>query len=302
MYTCSTVTKYTIIGKFGGKNMRNSWYKIGLVVGIIILFITLSFAPSINANIDRLPVENKVVETSVRSHRPRGIIPYSVSFTNKKSNEIYRIFDNLKNSLDSAVTDEEIDEIYDDAIESLYKLGMFPRMTFDEAKQLVNGKSVKSRSENLGTGNENFDCRVIGWTTKTFMFDLARPFMDFLLEFGRYGMCWYEKNLIYYKGKMGFISLSNYWWDFWEDYYHLTKGWVWTNGTNGVVKWEGTLFGNIISRTIWGGGGYTRLNVELYMGVKDFTGLFIDSPFNNHVYFVGNAAHVKISYNPPLGL
>jgi len=246
----------------------------------------------------RTSVESKSVETAVRIHRSTGITPYTLKFTEKESNEVDRIFDDLKASLDSAVTDDEIDEIYDNSIESLYELGIFPRMTIDEAKQLIEGKS-KSQSGNIGNADENFDCRVIGWTTKTFMFDLARPLMDFLLEFGRIGMCWYEKNLMYYKGKMGYISFSNNWWDFWEDYYHHSHGWVWTNGTNGVVKWEGKLYGNITSRIIWGGGGFDRLNVELYMGVKDFTGIFFDSPFEDHVYFVGNAAHVKISYSLP---
>jgi hypothetical protein len=271
-----------------------------IIIGVICLFVGMGFQPAFAVEHKELPVKSKLVETAIRIHRSNGITPFTLKLSEKQSDEVDRIFDNLKVSLDSAVTDEEIDEIYENAVESLYELGLFPRMSLKEAKQLVNSRSVKSHSENLGTADENFDCRVIGWTTKTFMFDLARPLLGLLLAFGQYGgMRWYEYNLMFYRGKMGFISFSNYWWDFWEDYYHRTNGWVWTNGTNGVVKWEGTLYGNISSRIVWGGGGYTRLNVELYMGVKNFTGIFFDSPFNNHVYFVGDAEHVKITYEQP---
>jgi hypothetical protein len=161
-------------------------YKKGLVVGIIILFLAVSIVPSINANIDRLPVKNKLVETMVRIHNSRGIIPFTLKISEKQSDEIDRIFDNLKISLDTAVTDDEIDEIYDDAVVSLYELGLFSRMTLKEAKQLVNGKSKNQRvaesSSNLGNVDENFNCRVIGWTTNTVMFDLGRLLWNIILE------------------------------------------------------------------------------------------------------------------------
>ena len=152
-----------------------------LVVGIIVLFLAVSFAPSINANIGRFLVKSKLVETSVRIHNSRGITPFTLRLTEKESDEIGRIFDNLKVRLDTAVTGEEIDEIYDDAVESLHELGMFPRMTIKEAKQLINCKSVKSQSGYL-EGDENFNCRVIGWTTNTVMFDLGRLLWDIILE------------------------------------------------------------------------------------------------------------------------
>jgi hypothetical protein len=156
-----------------------------LVVGIIILFISVSVAPNINANIDRTTVKSKLVETAIRIHRTRSITPYTLKLTEKESDEIDVIFDNLKIRLDTAVKGEEIDAIYDNAVESLYELGMFPRMTLKEAKQLVNSNSVKSSSGNVGTGDENFNCKIVSRTTETTMFELDNPFWNKWLEFIR---------------------------------------------------------------------------------------------------------------------
>jgi hypothetical protein len=271
-----------------------------LVVGIIILFISVSIAPSINANDSIIPVKSKLVDTSIRIYRDRGITPFTLRLTERESKEVDRIFDNLKVGLDSAETGEEIDEIFDNAVESLYKLGMFPRMTIKEAKQLVNGRRVKNPVGNLGTADENFDCRVIGWTTETFMFKLDKPFWDKLLEWCRnflhfYG--WKEYNYRYYNGKIGSISISWHVQSILYDYvYYPSKGWVWTNGSNGVVKWNGTLYGDFGSVNVWEDNWYTYY---VYKGVNDFEGLWIDSRFYNHVYFIGNAEHVKIRYDAP---
>ena len=65
---------------------------------------------------------------------------------------------------------------------------MFPRMTIKEAKQLVNGKSQKSEIKsplgNRGDTYENFNCRISGETSRTFMFELDKPFWDKLLSGG----------------------------------------------------------------------------------------------------------------------
>ena len=264
-----------------------------IVIGIIVLFIGLAVAPTINANVSRTPVKSKLVETSVRIHNSRGITPYTLKLTEKESDEVDRIFDNLKVSLDSAETDEEIDAIYDDAVESLYELGMFPRMTIGEAKQLVNGNSKKTQSGNIGTRGGNSDCKIAGQTTHTYMHDLNRIFLWFILGFVRFGGRW-DYNYRYYNGKIGGISFG----EFHDGYpiWNPSEGWVHTNGTNGVIKWEGEfygargerqLYGMIYEYLIWG-----------FMGVAGFNGLWIDKR-NQPPCYLGNADHVNLRYDKP---
>jgi hypothetical protein len=279
--------------------MIDRMYKKGLVVGIIILFVAVAVAPSINANIGRLPVKSKLVETSVRIHHSNGITPYTLKLTEKESDEVDRIFDNLKVSLDSAESGEEIDEIYDDAVESLYKLGLFLRMTLKEAKQLVNGNSAKTHSGNIGTCGGNCECKVAGETTLTFMHDLANPIRNFILEFLFRGLLgWFvghDVNFQYYNGKIGSISFGTY--DkCYSPYYVPSEGWVWTDGTNGVVKWNGSFYGARGERQFYGP-TYESL-VWVFDGVTNFEGLWIDRWFVPPCY-LGNAEHVNLRYDKP---
>jgi hypothetical protein len=268
-------------------------YKKGLVVGIIILFLAVSIVPSINANIDRLPVKNKLVETMVRIHNSRGIIPFTLKISEKQSDEIDRIFDNLKISLDSAKTGEEIDAIYDDAVESLYKLGMFPKMTLKEAKQLVKGKS-KNQSGNIGTAEENYDCSISGQTTHTYTYKLTnRDFLDFILRLLR--MYGFADNYQFYLGKMNGIGFGEFWNGYGE--WYPSKGWVHTDGTNGVIKWEGEFYGAKGAKPFRG--FVYEYQEWIYIGVENFEGLFIDRWFQKPPCYLGNSEHVRLTYNQP---
>jgi hypothetical protein len=273
-------------------------YKKGLVVGIIVLFIAVSVAPSINANVSRIPNKSKLVETSIRIHKSNGIIPFTIKLTEEGSDEIEKIFDNLKVSLDSAFSDEDIDKIYNDAVESLFAVDMFPKMTIGEAKQLVNSKSVKSRSGDL-EGDENFNCRVIGWVTNTNMFDINRLFLNIFLENIRFLTLFYFGrfyNFRYYDGKIGSIAFGSAEYGGMGPDYSPAKGWVWTNGSNGIVKWNGSFYGKDVEEIIWEPN--LRWGVCAFGGVSNFNGLWITGHVKP-VYFIGNAEHVKITYEPP---
>jgi hypothetical protein len=275
-----------------------------IVIGIIILFIGLAVIPSINANDSRIPVKNKLVDTSIRIYRDRGITPFTVRLTERESKEIDVIFDNLKVSLDTAVTGEEIDEIYDDAVESLYELGLFPRMTLKEAKQLVNGKSVKSRPGNLGTGDENFNCQISGTLSNSNCYhgtlgSLFRGRFLFLfiniLVYLFYGRI----NLPYFKGRILEIIFGTNFIIYDAVDYYPAAGWVHSNGSNGVIKWDGRFYGNIDywEREEENPPGY-KFKEGRYIGVTEFNGVFIDSLYDYKVNFLGNAEHVSLSYTP----
>jgi len=286
--------------------MKERLFKKGLVFGIIVLLIGISVIPSINANIDRLPSKSKLVETSIKIHRANSIIPYMVKLSEEESETVDSIFNNLKVSLDSAVTDEEIDECYDEAVESLYELGMFPRMTIEEAKQLVKGDrqnlNGKSQPDNIGNSDENFNCQISGATTETNMHDLAYPILNEILVSIR-RICGildiWRFNFRYYDGEIGNISLGHYYsWVYGGEIYYPAKGWVWTDGSNGIVKWEGKLYGTLEIRLMWSEGPWNEHEKGAYMGIRDFEGLWIWRLLKPG-YLLGNAEHVSLSYTPP---
>jgi len=282
--------------------MVKRMYKKGLVVGIIVLFIAVSFAPSINANVSRLPVNNKLVETAVRIHNSRGITPYTLKLTEKESDEVDRIFDNLRVSLDSAETDEEIDEIYDNAVESLYELGMFPRMTLKEAKQLIKGNSKKSQSGNIGNGDENFNCQISGTASNCFQGAMGRLFRGqllFLFIYVLLKLFFGRENFPYFNGRISLICFGTNFIRYDDIHYYPSAGWVHTNGSNGVIKWKGTFYGNIdyFESEEEYPPGY-EYKEGLYQGVTEFNGVFIDPWLDGNPSFLGNAEHVKLSYTP----
>jgi hypothetical protein len=284
--------------------MVNGMFKKGLVVGIIILFISVSVAPSINANIGRSPVMSKFVETSVRIHRDNGITSYTLRLTENELEEVDRIFDNLKVRFDSAESDEEIDEIYDDAVESLYELGLFPKdMTVEEAKQFIKGKSRKSSVKipvgNLETVNENWNCQIAGRTTDTVMFDLDNPVLNSILQLRRLFMYYtfWQYSFRFYGGKIGNISLGSSSFSSYDLDYYPAKGWVWTNGSNGVVSWIGKFYGRIEDKVIWWD-THQQWGIYAYTGIRNFEGLWIKRIFGQ-ANLLGNAERVRLSYDEP---
>jgi hypothetical protein len=137
------------------------------------------------------------------------------------------------------------------------------------------------------------------------MFELDNPFWNKWLEFirdfwGVYSPNW-RLNLRLYVGKIGSISIGNV--DFERGpyfYYYPAEGWIHTDGTNGVVEWEGTLYGDLEIRNMWWD-DWLDVGSWACMGIVDFEGLWIQNRFRSHtpVYLLGNAQHVNITYEQP---
>ena len=83
------------------------------------------------------------------------------------------------------------------------------------------------------------------------------------------------------------------------DMYNPSHGWVHTNGTNGVVEWSGSFYGNI---DYWEEvyeypHGYTFTD-GYYQGLDEFNGLWTQNSVWGQGTFIGNAEHVKLTYTP----
>jgi hypothetical protein len=75
-------------------------------------------------------------------------------------------------------------------------------------------------------------------------------------------------------------------------------GWVSTDGSNGVVEWNGEFYGNLGRKLVYEDVWY-RIKEYVFTGISNFNGLWIGRLFPNiPVYFLGNAEHVSLSYTP----
>ena len=73
---------------------------------------------------------------------------------------------------------------------------------------------------------------------------------------------------------------------------HPAKGWVYTNGLNGIKTWTKTIYGQISKKARWP-------LLCLYLGAVGFTGIKIFRPFS-FGFYLGTALRVKLGSEVPL--
>jgi hypothetical protein len=79
-----------------------------------------------------------------------------------------------------------------------------------------------------------------------------------------------------------------------NDVHTPSTGWVWTKGSEGVVTWEGSVYGYV--ETLYG--EWSVYYWDYYVGASDFKGLKVR--VNSNTYFiVGLASHVALGPDPP---
>lgn len=105
--------------------------KKGLAVIVILLFIGLAFAPSINASI----VKDDLVEFEVEFC---GLgKKHTVELTQDESDEVEILFNNIEKQLSQVETRDQAEEIFKDAVVELDKYGLLGGLSLRQAKQLV---------------------------------------------------------------------------------------------------------------------------------------------------------------------
>jgi len=139
-----------------------------LVVGVIVLFLGLACAPSINANISR---DNELVEITTEICGLGGG-KHTVQLTKDEAEEVDRIFANIRQRLNESTSREEAKEIFNEAVVELDKYGLLGRLSVEQAQMLVTGGYQNSRVVNLirdiynkklvDSNNSNFLCLISG--------------------------------------------------------------------------------------------------------------------------------------------
>jgi len=123
----------------GGNNL----IKKGLVVAVIILFIGLAFAPSINANISKTSIDSELVEITVEVSGIDGVKPHTVSLTKEDADEVEK--DDIERRLDNVETREETVEIFNEAVVELDKYGLLGGLSVKQVQRLVSKINLNLR-------------------------------------------------------------------------------------------------------------------------------------------------------------
>jgi hypothetical protein len=185
-------------------------------------------------------------------------------------------------------------------------LAFAPGITGDIEKTSDDRDTLGMLSENT---KENFNCMIFGIVTNTRMQSDDKPIMklvNFLNNLDNFkfpllsilGGILSRRLLV--KGDYAPFSRDatiafSYKISVWDDYhnieetYYYSKGWLWTNGDNGIVEWNWEFMG--------GYEGYSTLTSahsggQYYVGAKGFTGIWFPTPIGR--FFYGTASHVKV--------
>jgi len=145
-----------------------------LVVGVIVLFLGVAIAPSINANVSKASIDSELVEITTEVCGINGVTPNTVSLSKEDAEEVEKLIDDIERRLDNVETREETVEIFNEAVVELDKYGLLGGLSVKQAQRLVTGGYNNLRigeffeKANIDSNIKgNFFCLLAGNTDST---------------------------------------------------------------------------------------------------------------------------------------
>jgi len=149
-----------------------------LTIGIILFFIGIAVAPSINFSVVKASNDNNLVEVTTQACGIQGYGNATVRLTREQYNNLEQYLVEFRARLNQTTTREEAVPIFKKAVVELNKYGLLPRgMSVERAQKLVVGKNLDKKlmkpqekilHNHLLTLKSNFLCLVAGDATNVF--------------------------------------------------------------------------------------------------------------------------------------
>lgn len=260
-------------------------------VGVILLFISVAFAPSINADVNISILDNEVVEFNIEYRGVGEVKHHSIKLTMQEALEVETIINELQKKLENIETEDEMIIIFNDAIVKLEKYGLLGDFSVNEAQELVSGVFQNYRSKNIldkveekfemndieALNNTNMFCSIAFKATNT---DFQKHWIidmlySILRNYFLMPRCVLSLNLIHWRELVYFGYYEG-----WFPKAYPAYGWLWTDGLLGEKNWSGYFMGGLSPNP---------LNT---LGVLGFTGMIITH--QNESFHIGFAKLVKI--------
>jgi hypothetical protein len=303
--------------------MKDDRVKKGLVVAVILLFIGVAIAPSINFTVVKASNDNDFVEVITQACGINGFGDTTVKLTREQYQDLEQYLVDFRARLNQTTTREEAVPIFKDAIVELNKYGLLPKeMNIERAQRLVTGFNAVSKLTSIlkKTIRSNYEptdeienrlCLMAGKTTNTqfegpmtIFFDMffilslffyggpaSGPFsaLLFIISLYFFGISTlfssYNPFAVFYRVNFGGWTRIP---DYPPDRY-FSSGWFFTLGVNGAKTWQGEMQGALpIEGTIF------LWSSQFSPGAIGFTGLKIN-PFGRTAFYLGSALWVKMN-------
>ncbi len=275
-----------------------------LVVGVIVLFLGLACAPSINANVSK---ESELVEITTEICGLGGG-KHTIQVTREEADKINAYLDSIKEQLAKVRTRNEVIQIFNEVIIELDNYNMLPKSTnVKRIQRLMEGYSYPKDinllekypilHKQFGNTKVNLMCLISGRTNNTEPVLRLYRLLNYLIIILP---LWVLAMLLYfnfvYKTKIAFgnmigLGFAKWDWELGEEYLTPAYGWIYTKGLLGNQSKEGKMRG-ALNLDI----GHFPIG-SLYIGyfkagVLGFTGLKVYT--NNSWYYQGFAKFVRI--------
>jgi len=299
--------------------------------GVILLFVGVAIAPSINFTVVKASDDNELVTVTTQACGLKGDNTYTVQLTKRQAREVKTVFDELKNCLSTAVSMEETQKILNDTIVSLSRYNLLPTgMSIEQAKRLVtcarhNQKvipflqkiSTKFQADSKEGTIQNSFCYIAGNTSNT---HFAKPVTKLTMRLydimdyssGNHILVvvstalWIVFNqlstisqmILQRQGNHGGVSIffGNYHYYPYPNWLYPAQGWISTNGMNGIQNISGSFWGQKVTSG-WQPQDDWCMNYT-WRGCVGFTGL-ITYFGSDSAYYLGSALSINVCPDRP---
>jgi len=254
-----------------------------LAIGIILLFVGVTIAPTINFNTVKASQDDDLVEVTTQACGINGFGNTTVKLTRAHYQNLESYLVEFRARLNQTSTREEAIPIFKDAVVELDKYGLLPKgMSVERAQRLIVDRFFNERfmkvlenvykknQKNMDSGS-NVYCLIFGEGTNTYFIGVP------LLPIKLFSMI-----------TLGYTTSG--WFVYWEEDYD-TDGELISVGLLGRKSASGYLQGDIFDIPI------PRLSAlyEYHVGVIGFTGISLGA-LGYHFYF-GSSVFLNVDYN-----
>jgi hypothetical protein len=311
----------------GEKQMRNTLGRKSLAVGIILLFVGVAVAPSINLSVVRASNDNDLVEVTTQACGIKGYRDTTVKLTREQYQNLEQYLIDFRAKLNQTTTREEAVPIFKEAVVELDKYGLLPKgMSVERAQRLVseqhqNNIIMKLKDSLVNNhlssldNESNYFCLVAGKATIVrawgplfpilakqgflyhlivMLFPVAESYFPYVL-LGHFAGSLFSGSPIVPYGHL-YFGIDTY---LNHGHYNPSHGWIFSVGVNGIKNWFGDFYGGIDSINF---PNFVNGRKVYYRGMSGFSGLKITflSASTDVSYFLGGCVQVKVNLSEPV--
>jgi len=153
-----------------------------LVIGIILLFIGIAVAPSINTSVVKASNDNDLVEVTTQACGIKGYGNTTVKLTREQYQNLEQYLVEFRARLNQTSTREEAVPIFKEAVVKLNNYGLLPKgMNVEKTQKLVTGEYLNKKiittferltKDKLFTNETNTFCLTVGDVHLSFLLNI----------------------------------------------------------------------------------------------------------------------------------